>query len=156
MDKNANDEEYAIEDDLFKDEIAPKGRLELFLYSKYYIMSILVLVAAISFSLGRISVNEIQKMPVRVLSGTQGEVMGASTAENQTRVGLSNESPTTATPLEQSSSEKVVGSKNGTKYHYLNCPGAKQISAKNLITFNSIEEARAKGYTPASNCKGLK
>jgi hypothetical protein len=52
--------------------------------------------------------------------------------------------------------EMVVASKNGTKYHYPWCTGAKQISEKNLIKFSSIAEARAKGYTPASNCKGLK
>jgi len=55
-----------------------------------------------------------------------------------------------------STSIQVVASKNGTKYHLPTCAGAKQISDKNKVTFGSIEEARAKGYTPASNCKGLK
>ena len=55
-----------------------------------------------------------------------------------------------------SSGEQVVASKNGTKYHYPWCAGAKQIAEKNKITFASTEEARAKGYTPAANCKGLK
>ena len=40
--------------------------------------------------------------------------------------------------------------------YYPWCAGAKQISEKNKITFASTEEARAKGYTPAANCKGLK
>lgn len=54
-----------------------------------------------------------------------------------------------------SSSGVVVASKNGTKYHFPWCSGAKRISEKNLITFNSATDARASGYTPASNCKGL-
>src|SRR3989344_1924759 len=32
---------------------------------------------------------------------------------------------------------------------------AKSISEANKIWFNSVEEARAAGYAPASNCKGL-
>lgn len=49
----------------------------------------------------------------------------------------------------------VVGSKNGTKYHLLNCPGAKQIAEKNLVSFSSVAEAEAAGYSPAANCPGL-
>ena len=49
-----------------------------------------------------------------------------------------------------------VASKNGTKYHFPWCSGAKSISEVNKIWFNSVEEARASGYAPAANCKGLK
>lgn len=52
--------------------------------------------------------------------------------------------------------ETVVGSRTGSKYHYPWCSGAQRISPANLVTFASIEEARAAGYTPASNCKGLR
>lgn len=54
------------------------------------------------------------------------------------------------------SSYEVVGSRNGGKYHYPWCSGAKQIKDSNLIYFNTIDEARALGYLPAKNCKGLK
>ncbi len=50
-------------------------------------------------------------------------------------------------------SQSVVASSKGTKYHYLNCPGAKQISEANKITFTSAKEAEAAGYTRAANCK---
>lgn len=53
-------------------------------------------------------------------------------------------------------SGEVVASKNGTKYHFPWCGGAKQISEKNKIIFKNTEEAKKAGYTPASNCKGLK
>lgn len=52
--------------------------------------------------------------------------------------------------------ETVVGSRTGSKYHYPWCSGAQRINPANLVTFPSIEEARAAGYTPASNCKGLR
>jgi hypothetical protein len=50
-------------------------------------------------------------------------------------------------------SQAVVASKNGTKYHYEHCPGAKQIKAENKISFNSPAEAEASGYTLAANCQ---
>src|SRR3989344_6780228 len=51
---------------------------------------------------------------------------------------------------------KYVASKNGTKYHYTWCPGAKQIVENNKIFFSSAEEAKRAGYTPAGNCPGIK
>lgn len=47
----------------------------------------------------------------------------------------------------------VIASKNGTKYHYPSCPGAKQIADKNRITFASAQAAENAGYTLARNCK---
>ena len=49
----------------------------------------------------------------------------------------------------------VVASKNGTKYYWPWCSGANRIKASNQVSFISIAAARAAGYTPASNCKGL-
>jgi len=47
---------------------------------------------------------------------------------------------------------QVVASSGGTKYHRLDCPGADSIKEDNKIYFNSIELAKAAGYTPAANC----
>jgi hypothetical protein len=49
----------------------------------------------------------------------------------------------------------LVASKNGTKYHFLWCPGASTIKEENKIYFTSKEEAEKAGYKPAVNCKGL-
>jgi methylphosphotriester-DNA--protein-cysteine methyltransferase len=49
-----------------------------------------------------------------------------------------------------------VASKTGKKYHLPWCTGAKNIPENNKIWFNSIDEAKKAGYTPALNCKGLK
>ena len=48
-----------------------------------------------------------------------------------------------------------VGSKNGTKYHLPWCSGALRILEENKVWFRSADEAKAKGYTPAANCKGI-
>lgn len=58
-------------------------------------------------------------------------------------------------PAEKPNMGLYVGSKSGSKYHLPNCPGALRISAENKVFFASKEEALAKGYTPAANCKGL-
>jgi len=50
---------------------------------------------------------------------------------------------------------KIVGSRSGTKYHLLDCPGAEQMKEENKVFFDSIELAEAAGYTPAANCPGL-
>ncbi|OHA15361.1 MAG: hypothetical protein A3G52_00010 [Candidatus Taylorbacteria bacterium RIFCSPLOWO2_12_FULL_43_20] len=49
----------------------------------------------------------------------------------------------------------LVGSKTSDKYHYPWCSGALRMKEENKIWFKSAEEARAAGYTPAGNCKGL-
>lgn len=114
-------------------------KLERFLESRYFLAVVLILVAVSSFSLGRISKIHDAREPVRLISSAGvGEVKGVATSN----ISLDSAS--------------VVASKNGTKYHLATCPGAKQISEKNKISFASIEEARASGYTPAANCKGLK
>ncbi|MCA9052050.1 MAG: hypothetical protein KDA89_25100, partial [Planctomycetaceae bacterium] len=51
---------------------------------------------------------------------------------------------------------KYVASRNGSKYHFPWCAGAQAMSETNKIWFDSVEEARKAGYTPAGNCKGLK
>lgn len=126
-----------------------ESKLTKFLRSSYFTATCVVLVGASSFMLGRISRLSGIREPVRVFEKnveTIGEVKGVS-IESQVKEIVVEPKAT---------SGEVVGSKNGTKYHYPWCAGASQIAEKNKILFNSIEEARAKGYTPALNCKGLK
>ena len=48
-----------------------------------------------------------------------------------------------------------VGSRNGTTYYLPWCGGVKLIHEENKVWFKSKEEAVAKGYKPAGNCKGI-
>lgn len=50
---------------------------------------------------------------------------------------------------------QLVASKSGTKYYFPWCSGAARIAEANKVWFASAEEAKSKGYSPASNCKGL-
>ena len=169
------DEEYIKEDEFsFQPKTDWKEKLEIFLKSRYFVAVILILIAIVSFCLGRISKIGEAREPVRIINSSQTNTNNPlnppyinGETEQQTRSissGSENNLQNTAAaavgaasaPASASQSGEVVASKNGTKYHYPWCAGAKQISDKNKITFNSIEEARAAGYTPATNCKGLK
>lgn len=48
---------------------------------------------------------------------------------------------------------KYVGSKNSNKYHNPECKWAKKISAKNLLTFKTVQDAVKAGCVPCKVCK---
>lgn len=95
---------------------------------------ILILTAFTSFGLGRLSVIEENREPVRILQAKQTDVLGSPW-----NIG-----------------GKVVASRNGSTYHAPWCSGASRISEKNKILFKDEQAAKRAGYTPAKNCKGLK
>lgn len=155
MQESNNTEEYVDENELEKDKEGRwRDKFRNTIEGRYFVPIIIVLIAVIAFSLGRVSGLQEKRAPVRVIDNDiSGEIKGASI----------NTSPPNPSPVSgegssapSNTSGNVVASKNGTKYHYPWCAGAKQIAEKNKISFDSIEEARAAGYTPASNCKGLK
>jgi hypothetical protein len=146
-------EEYITETEEEKGDW--KGKISDFLANKYFVPIIVVLIAIIGFSLGRVSGLQERRPEVKILNNAPLTPLlqqeGGTGKTNLGEVkGVSVQNSVTA------NSGTVVASKNSTKYHYPWCPGAKQISPQNLVTFNSIEEARAAGFTPATNCKGLK
>jgi hypothetical protein len=107
-----------------------------------FYLSLLVLVVAVaSFGLGRASV------PIQ----SPGEATVALVAPPV----MTSVAPGEAADPQAVPASTVVASKNGTRYHLESCPGARQISEENMITFASEAEARAAGYTPAANCPAL-
>jgi hypothetical protein len=112
--------------------------------SDLFIIIAIILVALISFGIGRltapktepIQIKNLEKASVQDIAPEQKE----GTAQKETQGNYQGQ---------------VVGSKNSDKYHLPDCPGAKQISEQNKIWFSSIEEAEKAGYKPASNCPGL-
>jgi len=118
------------------------GNIERFPYlRKLFLGLVIILVALLSFGIGRLSVGDMEPVKVEFDPALElANVYGAvGTAEKK------------LTPPSVSAGE-VVGSKNSDKYHYLYCPGAGQIKESNKIVFNSPEAAQAAGYTLAGNC----
>lgn len=137
-------------------ELTPKFK-GAFTNTDILLALLIIAVALISFVLGRISVTgEIATVP---LTATVNESLTSEPRIEVTPV-ISTETAVAAeetkTPQAQSANAgNYVGSKNGTKYHLPWCGSAKQIKEENKVWFQTKEEAEAKGYTPASNCKGI-
>lgn len=100
--------------------------------SEWGVFAIVVLVGLISFGLGRLSTLQESKVPLGVEMSTQ-------LREPQARY-LGGE---------------YVASKNGGSYYFPWCAGAERIAAGNRVWFASEKAARAAGYAPAKNCRGL-
>lgn len=130
-----------------------KAKFWDFIEGKCFVAAVLVLVAVIGFALGRISGLQEKREPVRVISASASSDL---LSPPYIKEGTGQETAEVKGASTQTNSGSVVASKNGTKYHYPWCAGAGQISEKNKIYFDSTEAARAAGYTPAANCKGLK
>jgi hypothetical protein len=98
---------------------------------------VIILVAIVSFALGRLSVLDIQ---------TQVPQSGVIFKTTELRTLEINP---------KTNNRALVASQSGTRYHLLDCPGAKQIKDENKVYFLSADEARSAGYLPAANCPEL-
>jgi len=120
----------------------------LILNDQVFYSLLIILVAGLSFWLGRISLEPTQLVDSRVqIIPIPNEQSNTISDEASNIKSFSTE----ANP----SNIVVVGSRSGSKYHLPSCPGAKQIKPANIITFSSIASAEAAGYKPAANCPQL-
>jgi hypothetical protein len=131
-------------------EISRKFK-DLFLDSELFLAVLILLVAVVSFGLGRMSIvaeslnSDGQTAKVRLTT--------ALTPNQQTTP--SSPSAPAEESVDVSANGNYVASKNGARYHLPWCPGAQQMNEENKIWFDTKEEAEIAGYTPAANCKGL-
>ncbi len=116
---------------------------------------LLVVVALVSFVLGRLSVPE---HGVAVTSSAVTHSPNPTPPQQTTATSATTSSAIehAANAVENAPLEAgYVASKNGTKYHLPWCGSANQIKEENKIWFATKAEAEQAGYTPASNCKGI-
>ncbi len=133
-------------------------------YEKDIWLGLLVLTVGVGgFATGRLVEIQETKTPVRIETVDLGAKIGEGSSNPsitiKTQKGGTFE-PTAATQVAavvavNPTTGKVVGSKNGSKYHLPECSGAKNIKEENKVWFASVEEAKARGYTAAANCPGL-
>jgi len=116
-----------------------------------FTMLLLILVAVASFGLGRLSASNTAKGGIRLQEPLTGKLEGNTGVSDTTGVVPLG----AAVGTMGTTQGKFVASKSGTKYHYPWCSGAKRIKEENKVWFNTVEEARKAGYTPAANCPGL-
>lgn len=109
-----------------------------------FIVATIVLAALIFFGIGRLTAPK--EEPIHIVNLEKASVEDIKPSEE----GINEEQT-----YQGDYKGKVLGSVNSDKYHLPDCPGAKQISEKNIIWFDSIEEAEKAGYKPAANCPEL-
>ena len=127
------------------------GEIEHFsLFQKLFLSLVIILVASLSFGIGRLSVVG-NREPVRI-EYDQSLVQDSVSLPASQQVS-SSASAAKAISSQTAGTVEVVVSKNGSRYHYLHCSGAKQIKEENKIVFGSSAAAEAAGYTLALNCK---
>lgn len=120
-------------------------------FRKIFLSLVIILVATLSFGIGRLSVVG-NREPIKIeynedLANDSLTTLPNTPSSNSATVVNAVKAVTPTT------SQTVVVSKNGTKYHYLHCSGAKQIKEENKIVFASPSLAESAGYTLAANCK---
>ncbi|MDP3735545.1 MAG: hypothetical protein Q8R39_03910 [bacterium] len=121
-------------------------------------VAIIIFVGLASFGLGRLSALETLREPVRITASVAETVETAGHRMARSFdgiVGVSESAGSVRTTVNFDTGGKVLGSKNGTKYHFPWCSGAQRIKEENKRWFDSVAAARAAGYSPAGNCKGL-
>ena len=109
-----------------------------------YLAAVIILVATISFGLGRLSKIREEKTPITIENVATSTEIIANTTNSQRAT------------LTVDANKIFVASRNGKKYYYGWCASASVIKEQNRIWFSTREEAKKAGYEPAANCKGLK
>jgi hypothetical protein len=116
-----------------------------------FLSAVIIVVGLASFGLGRLSA-QYEAVPSQTSVRLVEESDAGATGEvEETGSSVGGPGTSVATAI----AGGVVASKSGTKYHAPWCSGAKSIKESNRIWFATTAEARAAGYEPASNCKGL-
>lgn len=116
-----------------------------------------ILVAVISFGLGRLTTTQTMKEPVIIENQGASALNNTEQAINQDGAKQNTNSEKNKSSVNQAGntlpSEKgiIVASQNGKKYYWPWCSGVSKIKPENLIWFKSEIEAQAAGYTPCSD-----
>ncbi|MBI3020091.1 MAG: hypothetical protein HYY60_02095 [Parcubacteria group bacterium] len=120
-----------------------KRLFTVFAKEDIFIVAVIVLVGFGGFGLGRLSKTHEEKTPVVIENvAPSGSIFAGGEETNQKSLDTKN-------------GKNFVASVSGSKYHLPWCASASTIKEENKIWFASEDEARAAGYSPAGNCKGL-
>ena len=113
---------------------------------------VIIAIGAGSFGLGRLSALLEEKERISFLDASHPFAESVAGESAAVAKNAENKTASYAAPVDGG---LLVGSREGTKYHFPWCSSAERIKEENKIWFSSREEAENAGYTPAANCKGL-
>ena len=110
-----------------------------------------ILIASASFGAGRLTVTE-KSEPVVIQDPVEQVSQCPKCSTDEKTATNAKEDNEDEEAAEQGD---YVASKNGSKYYLTDCSGANRIKEENKVWFDTVDEAKAEGYEPAKNCKGL-
>jgi hypothetical protein len=99
------------------------------------------------------ALSPVKTAPSGEAAGTEPKTGGSAVLSPQP-LTTTETAPIQQAPVQPS--EEVIVSKSGKKYYFPWCGTIKRIKPENQVHFPSIEAARAAGFLPGGNCKGLK
>jgi hypothetical protein len=120
---------------------------------------VVILVALISFRAGELKERENQSSDIKIsinegtnLTEEEKKLLALGTAVQ--RKGLADETQVLGENKTVKSIENCnfIGSKNSDKYHTPDCHWSEKIKEENRVCFETIEEAKEKGYQAAGCC----
>ena len=128
-------------------------------YGQTVLMILIVLLASVvSFKFGQISTYNDTKVNVTVR-----DIVNVNPAQEEANMAieaLKRQGVDVHKKIEKKKQGKedclFVASRNSKKYHTKDCKYGKKIKDSNLVCFESMEDAKSKGYVPAKGCLGDK
>ncbi len=116
---------------------------------KIVLITGIILIALICFGAGRLTAVRQPKEPIKIEDYGLASLKESIETQTNNREGKSIKEP-------EKKDGMFVGSIKSNKYHLPDCQSAKKIKPENIIWFESVEDAEAKSYVPASCCVGHK
>lgn len=113
----------------------------------------IMLISTISFQLGILQGQKWQQEPLiieKVPDNSPFPIKGVLGQSSDKTMEEEVESKDVLIKTNQKGGCLFIGSKKSDKYHKSDCRWADQIKSDNLVCFKSLDEAKNKGYVPAS------
>ncbi|KKR32367.1 MAG: Extracellular nuclease [Parcubacteria group bacterium GW2011_GWF2_39_8b] len=107
----------------------------------FYTLLLILVIASIFFALGQLSALEDKHTPIKIKYNNQSQTSAVVNSADIAEATISGQ---------------VIGVKSSKKYYFPWCGTIKRVKPENQVPFADIESAKAAGYIPGGNCKGLK
>ena len=119
----------------------------------------IAIAAAALVAVGAFIPSEEEEVPENVV-GTEVVIQNEPSTQVEDEIIIEEDTEATpmppkdpvSKPVEKPSASSYVASDDSDKYHYPSCRWAKEINQENLISFSSVDEAKAAGYTSCGSC----
>ena len=118
----------------------------------------IAIAAAALVAVGAFIPSEEEEVPENV-AGTEVVIQDEPSTPVEDEIIIEEDTEATPEPPKapvskpvQKPSSSYVASDDSDRYHYPSCRWAKEINQENLISFSSVDEAKAAGYVSCGSC----